>query len=153
MTKKQQQIDPREPEPILWNAISGVRCQFCGQTFLDDGSMNVDASFADHMANVHPNQQVSLLTNKQASVNPGTNQDTGQEQPTPPEVPSEQDGGNEPPPGTLVTSDQWPAFYQKYRLRADKEGITIPELLVGETQKEFDERFGGFPEKSGEDDK
>lgn len=62
--------DEREPLDITWNAIPGKRCALCGQDFLDDGSIDVEAALADHMANVHPATQSSLLTNRQATVSP-----------------------------------------------------------------------------------
>lgn len=58
--------DEREPLDITWNAIPGKRCALCGQDFLDDGSIDVEAALADHMANIHPSTQSSLLTNRQA---------------------------------------------------------------------------------------
>lgn len=129
MSEKNEQ-DPREPIDILWNAIPGKRCAICGQDFLEDGSVDVDASFADHLANVHPNTQSTLLTNRQAPVPPGAARAVN--------TVDQQEGAPR-----FVAADDWPVWYRERREKAEREETEIPDLFVGETQKSYDERTEG----------
>lgn len=115
--------DPRAPITFTWNAIPGLRCPLCGWDVLADSLVDVNAAYADHMTNVHPDT-TSLLLRRQ-------------------DEPTADEPDPDSPAVAVVASADWPVWYRERREKAEKDGIVLPDLLVGETQKAFDERLEG----------
>ena len=139
-----------EPAQIMWNGIAGVECPVCRQTFLDDGSINVDRAYRDHMANVHTYFTANLMANQDldrpASDMPVpaiTSVPPAEKELEPILKPPVVEENETPPPPHVALGDEWPKWYQDLRDKADKDAVEIPDLLSGETQKQYDERTGG----------
>lgn len=106
-------MSDRTPITLTWSGYPMLRCPICGRDFIDDGKSDAGAEYAAHMAMRHALPR----PRRNAAV------------PTP-----------APEPVVLTADDELPVWFRERVTKAEADGVTIPPLLAGETQKAYDAR-------------